>query len=269
MDITSAAKLNNGVEMPWLGLGTWKLAGKEAENAVMHALKAGYRHIDTASIYENEEAVGKAVKKSGISRKDIFLTTKLWNDDHKNVEKAFEASLRRLGTEYIDLYLMHWPVEKVRNETWRRMEKLLGTRCRAVGVSNFTIKHLEQLMQESEIVPAVNQVEFSAFLYEEELLKFCKSHKIQLEAYSPLTRGKKLDDLKLKAIAQKYGKTPAQILIHWVLQRGVVAIPKSSSEQRIEENADIFDFSLKESDMKALDSLSQGFRTCWDPSEIE
>ena len=269
MDIKTAIKLNNGSKIPILGLGTWELTGKNAEQSVLWALEAGYRHIDTASIYGNEKEVGSAIKKSKVPRKEIFVTTKLWNSDHKNPEKALESSLQKLGLDYVDLYLIHWPA-KQRNETWKKLEQFLKDgKCKSIGVSNFTIKHLTELMKTAKIVPAVNQVEFSPFLYQKELLEFCKSKGISLEAYSPLTRGRKLGDLELAAVATKNKKSPAQIILRWALQKDIVVIPKSKSKERIVENTDIFDFKISEEDMKALDELNEDYRTCWNPDEID
>lgn len=261
--------LNNGTEIPVLGLGTWELTGKEAEQAVLCALEAGYRHIDTASIYGNEEEVGKAIRKSGVPRREIFVTTKLWNTDHDDPADACEASLKRLGMDYVDLYLIHWPVQGVRNRTWKFMEQLLGAgKCRAIGVSNYTIRHLRELLETAKVVPAVNQVEFTPYLYQKELMDFCRKKGIVLESYSPLTRGHKLSDPKLKAIAARYSKTPAQILIRWALQHDIVVIPKSKSKERILENSDVFNFSISAEDMKLLNSLNEDYRLCWDPTRI-
>ncbi|MEM2918278.1 MAG: aldo/keto reductase [Candidatus Altiarchaeota archaeon] len=274
MNINSKVKLNNGVEIPYLGLGTWLLnSGKETQNAVLWALEFGYRLIDTASIYGNESDVGIAIKKSKISRDKIFVTTKLWNSDqgYEKTLKAFEKSLKILNLSYIDLYLVHWPAEKksLREETWKAIEKVyMEGKCRAIGVSNYTIKHLSELLEIAEIIPAINQVEFSPFLYQKELLEFCNSNKIQVEAYSPLTRGKKLNDPKLLEIAEKYGKTPAQILIRWALQHSLVVIPKSSKKEHIYENSQVFDFEISKGDMEKLDSLDENFRVCWNPENI-
>ena len=266
-------KLNNGVEMSMLGLGTWQLNdGKEAEEAVLYALKTGYRLIDTAQIYGNEESIGKALHKSGILREEVFITTKLWNSEHgyKSTVAACERSLKRLGLSYIDLYLIHWPVANLRNETWKAMETLLDEgKCRAIGVSNYMICHLEELLDSSSTVPTVNQVEFNPYLYQKGLLEFCCSHGIQLEAYSPLTQGLKLDDPRLVSMAKKYHKSTAQILIRWVLQRGVVAIPKSSKEENIRHNADVFGFTISAEDMRVLDSFNEDLRIGWDPSTAE
>ena len=270
--LTSTARLNNGVEIPYLGLGVY-LAGPGAgtRNAVQHALQAGYRHIDTASSYGNEQEVGIALQKSRIPREEIFITTKLWNSDHGYDEtiQACRESLMTLGLSYMDLYLIHWPVEKLRNETWKAMIALQEEgKCRAIGVSNYTIRHLEELLADSPVVPAVNQVEFSPFLYQKDLLDFCRSCGIQLEAYSPLTRGKKLNHPTITSIADRYGKTLAQIMIRWPLQHNVVVIPKSANQRRIYENADVFDFEISSEDLALLDSLNEDFRICWDPSDV-
>ena len=267
----SHIKLNNGRPIPMLGLGVYQTpAGPVAERAVGHALKIGYRHIDTASMYGNEESVGRAIAASGLAREEIFVTTKLWNADH-GYDSAIEAcreSLGRLGLEYIDLYLIHWPVEDLRADSWRALEHLQreGT-CLSIGVSNYMTWHLEELLASCEIVPAVNQVEFSPFLYQKELLDFCNTAGVQLEAYSPLTKGKRLGDPRLKTVADEYGRTPAQILIRWALQHDLVVIPKSANPDRIGENAQVFDFSISGEHMQLLDSLDEGLRTSWNPSK--
>ena len=270
MRIDTEVKLNNGVQMPIFGLGTYEMeSGRETKDAIVHALKTGYRHIDTASMYGNEEEVGVAIKESGIPREEIFVTTKLWNSDHgyDSALTAFEQSRRKLGLSYVDLYLIHWPVEDLRNETWRALERLLEEeKCRAIGVSNYMIGHLQELLENSSTIPAVNQVEFSPFLYLRDLLEFCRKNKIQLESYSPLTKGRTLDDPKLVDLASKYSKSPAQILIRWALQHQIVVIPKSSKKERIVENAGVFDFVISPEDMRALDSFDRGLRTSWDPS---
>ncbi|MFC1865422.1 aldo/keto reductase [Chloroflexota bacterium] len=271
-NINTAIKLNNDIEMPLLGLGTWQINGNQAERSVLSALAAGYRHIDTAAIYNNEDDVGRAIQKSGIPREEVFITTKLWNGDHgyKPAIAALDRSLKKLGLSYVDLYLIHWPVENQRNETWQSMEAILESgKCRAIGVSNYTIRHLEQLMRQSTTIPAVNQVEFSPYLYQKDLLGFCRNNGIQLESYSPLTRGRKLDDSRLVAMAGKYGKSTAQILIRWALQSGIVTIPKASKEEHIRENADVFDFIVSSEDMQTLDSFNEPLRICWDPTEVD
>jgi len=272
LDPGSKAKLNNGVEMPLLGLGVYQSpAGRITQDAVKFALKIGYRHIDTARIYNNEADVGKAVRESGVPRGEVFITTKLWNSDqgYESALQAFESSLRRLGLNYLDLYLIHFPVPGVRNESWKAMKALLKQgKCKAVGVSNFTIPHLEELLKTTDTIPAVNQVEFNPFLYQKELLNYCHEKRIQLEAYSPLTRGEKLAHPKNKALAAKYSKTPAQILMRWSLQHGLVVIPKSVREERIRENSQVFDFNLTDQDIGVLDSLNENMRVNWDPTNI-
>lgn len=270
LTINSKVKLNNDVEMPLFGLGVYQSeTGEETKTAVLDALKAGYRHIDTAKFYANEKDVGNAVKESGVPRNEIFVTTKLWNSDHgyDKTIKAFERSLSELDLGYIDLYLVHWPVSGVRNDTWKAMEQIMETgKCKAIGVSNYTIRHLEELLNFAKIIPAINQVEFSPYLYQKDLLDYCNNHKIQLEAYSPLTQGQKLKDKKLVEVANRYNKTTAQLILRWALQHNIVIIPKSVTKSRIIENANLYDFNISDEDMKILDSLNQDFRTCWDPS---
>jgi len=269
--ITSTTRLNGGVEMPYLGLGVYlAAAGTEARNAVQYALEAGYRHIDTARFYGNEQDVGLAVRKSGLPREEVFITTKIWNSDHgyDQAIRACQESLRELGLAQVDLYLIHWPVENLRGESWKALITLYEEgKCRSIGVSNYTVRHLEELLATSSVVPAVNQVEFSPFLYQKELLEFCRAHGIQLEAYSPLTRSNKFNHPTITSAAAKYGKTPAQIMIRWALQHDVVVIPKSANKQRIYENTNVFDFHIMDQDMALLDSLNEGFRVSWDPSD--
>jgi diketogulonate reductase-like aldo/keto reductase len=236
---------------------------------VAHALKTGYRLIDTAAFYGNEADVGAAVRDSGVAREEIFITTKLWNDDHgyDQALRAFDASMDRLGLDVVDLYLIHWPVSARRKDSWRALERIRKDgRARAIGVSNYTIAHLRELLEASETVPAVNQVEFSPFLYQRELLEFCRSKSIVLEAYCPLTRAERLTDARLLKIAFVHKRTAAQVMIRWGLQRGVIEIPKSKNPARIEENADVFDFELSEAEMGALDGFSEGLRVSWDPT---
>lgn len=265
----SKVKLNNGVEMPVLGLGTLHAMGETVQNAVIYAIEMGYGHVDTAKAYGNEIDVGIAVKRSGIPRKDIFITTKLWNDDHgyDNALKAINRSLKSLGFDYIDLYLVHWPVSGRRVETWKAMEKILKTgKAHAIGVSNFTVRHIEELLAETEVVPAVNQIEFTPYLYQKELQEYCEGKDIKIEAWSPLTHGVKLNDTKLIGVANKYGKSPAQILIRWGLQHNAIVIPKSVCKERIIENSQVFDFSISREDMEKLDGFNKDLRTSgWDP----
>ena len=270
LSLQSRVKLNNGIEMPMLGMGVWQMAqGAETQRAVKAALDVGYRLVDTAKLYANERDVGIAVRESGIPREEVFVTTKLWNTDHgfEPAIKAFKMSLRELGLDYIDLFLIHWPVAPSREDSWRALVKLFEEgKCRAIGVSNYTIGHLEGLLQDSSVVPAINQVEFSPFLYQEELMGFCRDYNIQLEAYSPLTKGMRLGDPKLRPFAAKYHKSAAQILIRWVLQHDIVVIPKSSRPERILENSQVFDFEISSTDMEMLDSLGEDYRTTWDPT---
>lgn len=270
--IGETATLNNGVEMPLLGLGVYRAGpGGGTVDAVTWALEAGYRLIDTAALYGNEEEVGLAIRQSGVARERIFVTTKLWNPDHgyDKTIRAFHGSLEALGLEYVDLYLIHWPVEGLRVESWKALVRLADEEiCRAVGVSNYTVGHLAELLGSSDLAPAVNQVEFSPFLYQRELLSYCRARGIQLEAYSPLARTARFADPTLVRIAGRHRKTPPQVMIRWVLQHGVVAIPKSSNRDRIHENADVFDFSLSAADMRLLDSLDEGLRVSWDPTGV-
>jgi diketogulonate reductase-like aldo/keto reductase len=263
--IKGCTLLNNGIKMPWLGFGTWQIKdGQEVEDSVRSALDIGYRSIDTAAAYGNERGVGKAVRESGIPREDIFLTTKVWNDvqRERRTLAAFEESLERLDTDYVDLYLIHWPVEGYSQGTWQVMEEIYESgRAKAIGVSNFLVHHLEDLLAECHIVPSVNQVEFHPFLVQSELLKFCRSHKIQVEAWSPLMSGQIFTVQAVQSLAEKYQRTPAQIALRWDLQHEVVTIPKSTHPQRIAENSQIFDFELSQADMDLLDALDEGKRT--------
>ncbi|MFC7320105.1 aldo/keto reductase [Halobacillus campisalis] len=259
MDITSKVLLSNGVEMPLIGLGVYKVdGGGEVYETVKTALAAGYRHIDTASFYDNETGVGKAIQDSGIPREDIFLTTKVWNDEqgYEETLQAFERSLERLGVDYVDLYLIHWPVPNLFKETWKAFEKLYQEgKVKAIGVSNFTISHLSELLLNAKTVPMVNQVEFHPKLFQKELMEYCNENNIQLEAWSPLARGSYLKDPELEEIAGKYGKSTAQIILRWDVQHGIVTIPKSTKKERQIENADIFDFELTEKDMEQINEL--------------
>ncbi len=273
MDLNSCAILNNGTEIPLLGLGTWQSkAGKETYDAVLTALEFGYRHIDTAAIYGNETDVGKAIKDSTIGTDEIFITTKIWNADqgYDSTMRAFEESTNKLGMDYIDLYLIHWPQTETRNETWKALINLYQNRfVRAIGISNYTKKHIVEMIDNTEIIPTVNQIEITPYLYQQGLANYCNENKIKIEAYSPLVRGLKFDDIRLNNIAKIYNKSMAQILIRWSLQKGFIVLPKSVSPKRIKENADVYDFEISENDMLLLDSLNENYRTCWDPSEIK
>lgn len=269
LTINSTVTLNNGVKMPLLGLGVYQARGREGEQAVTWALEAGYRHIDTAKFYGNEAEVGHAVRESGVPREDVFVVTKLWNNDHgyNAARAAFQESQKRLNLGIVDLYLIHWPVSAQRGESWRALEALHAEgQVRAIGVSNYTIEHLQELLATARVVPAVNQVEFHPWLYQKKLLEFCRAHGIQLEAYSPLTKGERLHDPRLEAIARKYGKSPAQILIRWCLQHEVVVIPKSTNPQRIRENAEIYDFEITMEDICRLDAFDERYHCTWDPT---
>jgi len=271
VDLSLAARipLNNGVGMPIVGLGVWQIpAGPATQKAVRYALDRGYRLIDTAKLYGNEADVGVAVRGSGVPREDVFVTTKLWNSDHGygNAIRACEESLDRMKMDYVDLYLIHWPVRGPRVETWNALVDLhRAGKCRAIGVSNYMRGHLEEL-RGSPVVPAVNQIEFSPFLYQRDVLEYCRQRGIVVEAYSPLTRGMKLNDRRVRAIGAKYGKSPAQILLRWGLQRGLVVIPKSARPDHIRENVNVFDFEIGEEDMRALDGLGHGLHVSWDPT---
>lgn len=266
------AKLLNGIEMPWLGFGTFKVTDEnQVVESVKEALRVGYRHIDTASIYGNEESVGQGIIESGIERDEIFLVSKVWNTDqgYDSTLRAFEESLKKLKTDYLDLYLIHWPKEK-NKETWKALERLYKEkRVRAIGVSNFKVHHLEELMADCEISPMVNQVEFHPQFPQTEVHEFCKKHNIQLEAWGPLMQGKVFEIELLNNLAKKYNRTVSQIVLRWDLQMGVVTIPKSINPVRIKENANIFDFEISDEDMKLIASLNTGERIGPDPDNID
>ncbi len=274
-EIVTSITMRTRRPIPTIGLGVYKSEpGPVTKEAVLAALRAGYRHIDTASIYNNEADVGDAIAASGLDRSEVFVTTKLWNDDHgyDNALTAFDRSLEALGLDYVDLYLIHWPVPNLRLDTWRALERLtLDGRIRDIGVSNYMAKHLEEILEHAAVVPAVNQIEMSPYIYRSRLetINLCREQNIVIEAYSPLTKGRKLDDPVLAAVGDQYGKTPAQVLIRWAVDKGFVVLPKSITPQRIVENHDVFDFQLSDADVARLDDLDEGLATGWDPSEVE
>lgn len=263
-NLKETVTLHNGVKMPRLGLGVFKVSdGEEVVESVKAAIRNGYISIDTAAIYKNEEGVGQAIKESGIAREELFVTSKVWNSEqgYETTLQAFETSLNLLDLDYLDLYLIHWPGVDKYKDTWKALEKLYKDgRVRAIGVSNFQIHHLQNLMSDCEIKPMVNQVEFHPHLTQKELLAFCKNEGIQMEAWSPLKQGQLLEEPVLTKIAQKYNKSVAQVILRWDLQHDVVTIPKSIKENRIKENVNIFDFELTQEDMENIDSLNQDSR---------
>ncbi|MED1793122.1 aldo/keto reductase [Brevibacillus nitrificans] len=269
--------LYNGVKMPWLGLGVFKVEeGAEVVDAVRTAIRNGYRSIDTAAIYGNEEGVGEGIrlgmKDVGIAREDLFITSKVWNSDlgYESTLAAYETSLKKLGLDYLDLYLIHWPVEGKYKEAWRALETIYKEgRVKAIGVSNFHVHHLEDLMKDAEMKPMIDQIEFHPRLTQKELQAFCRENGIQMEAWSPLMQGQLLDHPVLKEIAERHQKSVAQVIIRWDLQNGVVTIPKSIKEHRIVENADVFNFELSADDMAKIDALNENFRVGPDPDNFD
>lgn len=260
-NISSKTLLNNGIEMPWLGLGVLRLKdGGEVERAVRVAIENGYRLIDTAAIYHNEKGVGRGIRQSGIARKELFVSSKIANDQqgYQGTMKAFQRSLDWLQTDYLDLYLVHWPLGDITLETWAAMEELYAAgKIRAIGVSNFWVHHLEFFLPKINVMPAVNQVEFHPELTQHDLLQFCREHNIQLQAWSPIMQGKVLEIPRIKKIAAKYGKTPVQVVLRWDLQKGVVTIPRSGKPSEIISNTKIFDFELTESEIAEIDRLNR------------
>jgi diketogulonate reductase-like aldo/keto reductase len=274
--LSSRVRLNQGPEMPVLGLGVFlSPPGEVTQQAVRWALEAGYRLIDTAAMYENETDVGAAIRASGVPREEVFVTTKLWQENHgyEPAKRAFDRSLANLGLEYVDLYLIHWPranSPEDRIGSWQALEELRAEgRCRAVGVSNYTQRHLDEIAAHSKLVPAVDQIEFHPFIYDPEILGYCAARGIRVEAYSPLTRNRRLDDPRIAEVARAVGRSPAQVLIRWGLQHGIVEIPKSVHRERIIENAGVFDFALSGAQMASLDGMVDRRRvTQWDPAQI-
>lgn len=263
-------KLNNGKKMPGFGFGTWQLnEGQEVVEAVVNALKFDYRLIDTAKIYGNEDGVGQAIRASGVPREDIFVTTKLWNSDqgYESALAAFETSLGQLDMDYVDLYLIHWPQTERRHDAWRALDQIyLSDRAKAIGVSNYMVHHLEEVLSQSKTMPAVNQIEFHPFIYNRQkpILDFCRTHDIVVEAYSPLTMGRNLMHPNITAIASKAGKSNAQVILRWCVQQGTIPIPRSTNPSHIAENINIFDFKLSDQDMESLNQLGES--SDWSPN---
>jgi len=257
--------------MPWFGLGTFKAAGEEVANAVTEALKIGYRSIDTAAVYGNEEEVGQSIAASGVARDSLFVTTKVWNEDqgYDKTLRAFEASRKKLGLDYIDLYLIHWPGVDKYKDTWRALERLYEEgSVRSIGVSNFQIHHLEELLKDSNTVPVLNQVELHPRLIQKDLRDYCVSHNIQIEAWAPLMKGRLQDNELLLGLAEKYGKTVSQVILRWELQNNIVIIPKSVTPSRIKENSEIFDFELSQDELDAISGLNTDERTGSHPDKF-
>ncbi len=267
---TTRLALATGAKIPQVGLGVWQAQqGSATHDAVTAALELGYRHVDTASIYRNEADVGAAIAQCGVPRAEVFVTTKLWNDDqgYDAALRALDASLGRLGLDYVDLYLIHWPVPEKRRDSWRALERAFGDgRARAIGVSNYLAPHLREVLAEGRIKPHVDQIELTPFLQRRETTALCEEHGIVVEAYSPLTRGKHLDDPVIAAIGREVNRTPAQVMLRWGIQHGHVVLPKSVHRARIAENAALFDFELVLDQLTRLDALEQGLVTGWDPT---
>ena len=265
--------LNTNREMPLLGLGVYKATGEnEAENAIISAVESGYRLIDTASVYKNEENVGRGIASCGIPRNELFITTKVWNTAQRlgDIQGAFERSLDRLKLDYVDLYLIHWPVPGCFINSWQALERIRESgQAKAIGVSNFEISHLEALFQTSGIVPAVNQIEYHPLWKQSDLYEYCKERGIAVQAYAPLARGAYLKKDTMIHIGETYGKSPAQIGLRWLVQKGISAIPKSVNPERIAENADIFDFELTDMEMKTIDALDEKFRSAGIPEDMQ
>jgi diketogulonate reductase-like aldo/keto reductase len=266
-------KMNNGIEIPLLGLGTYAITSKkEVENAINSALEAGYRLFDSAAAYYNEKEIGSVIKKSSVPRKEVFITTKLDNWDHgyDKALRAFDESLKKLDMEYVDLYLIHWPISGKRKESWKALEKIYKDgRAKSIGVSNYTVLHLKELFDYAEIIPAVNQIELNPFVHPKDILEVCRKNNIIVEAYTPLARTHKFSHPLIKELTQKYKKTAAQILLRWGVQHDAVVIPKSSHRDRIFENADIFDFEISGEDMERMNKLDENLRSSPDPNEMD
>ena len=265
-------KLNNKINIPQIGLGLWKVKSEsELQTAVSAALDSGYTHFDSAQIYGNEKMLGKALKIAGTKRSELFITTKIWNDNQweDDLADSLEQSLEFLQTDYVNLLLIHFPVTQTRSMAWKGLELAYKQgKASTIGVSNYTVKHLEELLKECTIKPMVNQVELHVFLQQPELVEFCKKHGILIEAYSPLAHGYGFDDPVLISVAEKHSKTVQQIMLRWCIEIGVVPLPKSTNPDRIKQNAEIFDFKLDTDDIKQIKGLDKNHRTCWDPTNI-
>ncbi|AKG74823.1 aldo/keto reductase [Salinicoccus halodurans] len=263
--------LNNGVKMPVIGFGVYKIPEEQMKETIDAALDSGYRHFDTAAFYDNEKALGDALKETNVSREELFITTKVWNDDlgYEETLRAFETSLEKLQMDYLDLYLIHWPIEGKYTDAWRALEKLYEDgKVRAIGVSNFHSQHLEEVFRIATVKPMVDQLEYHPQLAQKEMKIFCDEHDIQMEAWAPLKRGVFFDEPVIQELVKKYGKTPAQIVLRWDLQTGVSTIPKSVTPERIQQNIDIFDFELTAEDMNQLDTLDTNNRLGKDPDDF-
>ena len=264
-------QLNNGISMPLLGLGVYDMHAEEAVEAVRYALQTGYRLIDTAAMYGNEKQIGEGIRQSGIPRDEIFVTTKVNNTDqgYDQTLRAFDESMKALAIDSIDLYLIHWPIKNKRASTWKAIEKLYADgRVRAIGTGNYLLPFLEEMDTYATLVPAVNQIEFSPYLFLKNELDYCRQHQICLQAYTPLLRGQKFNDPRIQALGAKYNKTPAQIILRWAVQQGISTIPKSSNPERIKENFGIFDFVMSDEDILNMNGFHEGFRIVDDPMEM-
>jgi diketogulonate reductase-like aldo/keto reductase len=267
-----ALELNDGNKIPQIGLGLWKVEDQGQFNTAFDAaIKAGYRHFDTAQLYKNENYLGEAWQASGVDREDLFITTKIWlrNFGYRHVHSSFEESLRQLQTEYVDLLLLHFPVTVLRKKAWIALEEIQAAgMARNIGVSNYTIEHLEEMKRYAKIVPAVNQVELHVFLQQPDLVSYCQERGIVIEAYSPLARAKAMDDPVILSIAQKYNKSYAQVMLRWLVEQDLVVIPKSVTPSRIHENIDIFDFNLDSEDLASIAGLDRDLRVVWNPTNV-
>jgi diketogulonate reductase-like aldo/keto reductase len=261
-------KMSDGRTIPQVGFGLWKNKDEqECIDSVKMALATGYTHFDSAQVYENEQFLAEGIKQAGVAREDVFITTKIGVRNFVRVIKSFESSLEKLQTSYVDLLLLHFPVSGLRGHAWKHLEQLHKEgKAKSIGVSNYTIRHLEHLLKNCEVRPAINQVELHVFLQQPELVEYCRKESIVVEAYSPLAHGQGIDDPELVRIGKKYGKTPTQIMLRWCIEIGTVPLPKSTHQERIKENIDVFDFKLDTTDMADIKKLNKNLRTCWDPT---